>query len=68
MTKKDFQLIADAIKAARAELLRDGAHDGPILSTREWDYIFGRVADNVARALRGTNPRFDAQRFADACK
>lgn len=56
MTRKDYQLIADALKSARDE------------STTEWLRAgVERAASRVAQALRATNPRFDVTRFLVAC-
>jgi hypothetical protein len=52
MTKRDFQLIADAI--ATMPLAVD-------LADRK------TVACHFAKVLRATNPRFDGARFVDAC-
>lgn len=56
MTKKDFELIAAAI--------RRGAFDkmGPVRTAIHNDYA-ARVAD----ALATTNPKFDRARFLAAC-
>jgi len=68
MTRKDFEVIAEAVAAAREELHQDQAHDGPVLAQSEWAYIFGRVEDNLIRALRKTNDAFDAEKFKKACR
>jgi hypothetical protein len=56
MTRKDFQLIADAIAEAsenHPELFRLGAS--------------AIVAHRLADALAGTNDRFDREKFLTAC-
>ena len=53
MTRKDFQLIAFTING----LIEDGT-----LSPHEALVVVGRFG----KALRTTNPRFDADRFFDA--
>ena len=53
MTKKDYQAIADVI---RAEVTRNG----PIDSAR-------RIAEGLAIILATDNPRFDRNRFLAAC-
>lgn len=53
MTKKDYELIALAI--ART-------YDGSYNETRHV------IAIELAQALRGTNPRFNHERFMLACK
>ena len=54
MTRKDFQLIADVIKTARA------TYGDP--------QTIGLLAQTMAKALETTNPRFDADRFIEATK
>jgi len=52
MTRKDFQLIADAIRTSRA------------FSSIEAKTVF---ADDMCEHLSQTNPRFDRERFIKAC-
>ena len=57
MTKKDYILIAAALKQARAEfptMKQNAAHD--------------YVASVMCKALCTTNPRFDSGRFLAACR
>jgi len=68
MTKKDYVVIAESVKAAREELEGDQAHDGPTLASGQWDYIFDRVVSNLARKLAEQNPAFNAGIFKKACK
>ena len=49
MTRRDFELIAAAVRKASENGLTD------------------HVATALARALAGTNPRFDRARFIAAC-
>jgi hypothetical protein len=59
MTRKDFQVIADSLRAALMTVqdMDDAkAHEAWKVCCRE-----------VASGLAGTNPRFDRQRFLDAC-
>lgn len=58
MTRKDYILIAEALKEARAEALalRAGAGVGVTIAAV-------RLADALAR----DNPRFDRERFLKAC-
>lgn len=57
MTRKDYQLIADAIAA----------------EVRDWDgddrcvAAIGHTASRIASALRRDNPRFNRATFMDAC-
>jgi len=57
MSRKDFELIAAALGVA---IYREGMHEeGSVLSA--W-----RVAEEVADALRGSNPNYDRARFMAA--
>ena len=58
MTRKDFELIARAIRLTRLEI----GHISP-----EQNYALDLAAINLGDALRGTNPRFDLERFTSAC-
>jgi len=53
MTRKDFQLIADVLRAHQ-----DGS---------DADHIVRGLAVSFASELAKTNPRFNAQRFIGAC-
>lgn len=57
MTKKDFQLIADVING----LVSDGA----LALDDERDCF--NLAWQFAEALKKENPRFDEQKFFEAC-
>jgi hypothetical protein len=54
MTRKDFQLIADVLKAS--------ANASPMNRC-----VIKDIATNFAVELQKTNPRFDVQRFVKAC-
>jgi hypothetical protein len=62
MTRKDYQLIAAALKSARV----------PSSLGNENKAIYNNGVDNavdfVARELAKDNPRFDDQKFRAACK
>jgi hypothetical protein len=60
MTKRDYELIAEAInKAAR------GLDEEPVRKSPE---NFARAIGEVfAERLRSTNPHFDSERFVRAC-
>lgn len=60
MTRKDYILIADALREARMHNLRDAAPG----SGAYWLRV---AASEVARALAEDNPRFDRERFLKAC-
>jgi len=53
MTKKDYVLIANAIRAAHGET---GSH------------VVIRTAEHIAEALRGSNPLFDTSKFMAAVR
>lgn len=57
MTRKDFEAIAEAI-AKEADLARDPSN---FFQTR-------MVASAVAGALSASNPRFDREKFMEACR
>jgi len=68
MTRRDFQVVADGVKAARAEL-KDARADGePLLTDLQLEYAFNRIADNLATKLKQTNPSFNASLFKGACR
>jgi len=53
MTKKDFQLIADVLKASGTSPMNR--------------CVINDLAMNFAVELQKVNPRFDVQRFVKAC-
>jgi hypothetical protein len=55
MTRKDYILIAAAIKGARAQFPKQTLHGSRL------------VAEYIADALAHDNPRFDRARFLTAC-
>lgn len=62
MTKKDYVLIAAALKEARTQ----------IPQTERYEYTFERLGNSraawyVAKALAKENARFDRYRFLAAC-
>jgi hypothetical protein len=63
MTRKDFQLIADALAAATpSNTPEDSFHSA-------WGLADGwaRSVNKVAAALQDSNPRYDRGKFVDAC-
>ncbi len=56
MTKKDYKLIAEALKEAREESNPLEGRSGVTLA-----------AQKLANVLRADNPRFDYKRFLEAC-
>lgn len=63
MTRKDFELIAEAIRTAK---IPDGLHLFTSHAAAE-AAIRQSIAFDFAVALRQTNPRFDVGRFERAC-
>lgn len=71
MTRKDYILLADVL----AQMSRDIAKDqSPDASDRHKAITSGErlatytIAHRLAEQLRQDNPRFDRQRFIDACQ
>lgn len=60
MTRKDYVLIAEAIRRATPHPLCE--LDAPLLRQQH-----GNVAARIADALASDNPRFDRARFLTAC-
>lgn len=60
MTRKDYELIARALKEARMHAIRSDAEEGGGFWLRV-------VASELALALASDNPRFDRDRFLKAC-
>lgn len=57
MTKKDYQLIATAIKQARVRIGHwSGTHDA----------VITKITEEIADKLQADNPRFDRARFINA--
>lgn len=55
MTRKDYKLIAAALREAKPE--------GDNMALATWQL----TVNNIATALAGDNPRFDYQIFLKAC-
>ena len=59
MTRKDFQLIAETVR---------NLPSFDVISLDNADCVrFSVLVSRLAEALRTTNPRFDAERFINAC-
>lgn len=58
MTKKDFELIARALREGVPRV-----HNRPRTDYEQW----ALTAHDLADALAGTNPQFDRERFLRAC-
>lgn len=63
MTKKDFKLIADALRRAKPALTPDTEDkwEAAQYAQYEWTVMM------AANALNSTNPRFNRARFIEAC-
>lgn len=63
MTRKDFRLIAETIRLLPSfEMFQEDGNRYPT------DVVnFDAVCRRFAEALRGTNPRFNPERFINAC-
>lgn len=69
MSRKDFELIARAIRDARPisrvdELTSQAARNGVIGANNALD----SAAHNLADAIAAAHPRFDKHRFLKACE
>lgn len=75
MTRKDYQLIASAIVAARAQATR--RQDATAVGRNSFSYVrghsdatifaFDRVVETLVTALHADNNQFDADKFRTAC-
>ena len=63
MTRKDFQLIADALAAATPHL----PHDLPEMYAKGAADTWRQTVAGAAWRCSQSNPRFDYDRFIDAC-
>ena len=69
MTRRDFELIAEAVSDARGEVLALYADEtSGMAQYARADELQGvkRVAHQLAKYLGTTNPRFDRERFLKA--
>ncbi len=60
MTKKNFEALARAIFQAKQESLR--------VPPPPWGDTFRKVINNIADACKASNPRFNRERFIEACE
>jgi hypothetical protein len=58
MTRKDYELIADAISGTIAEYARQG---------EDISEVMRELAENLATGLESENPRFNRELFRKAC-
>ena len=54
MTRKDFELIAKALR-------------GSVSEADKSTYVYDQVVMALAAAMATTNPRYDQERFVEAC-
>jgi hypothetical protein len=64
MTRKDYEIIAAAIKATQDRIIETTA--GAVVAQEQLRGV-RRTAAHLADALAKENPRFDAGRFLTAC-
>lgn len=62
MTRKDFELIANAIRNEREQW--KGNHPDDLRTMTE---TLDNLAQSLGRKLMDANPRFDRERFLQAC-
>lgn len=70
MTKKDYELIANAIKELNSKLARDYLQAQTKDEVNRVAYAMNGLnltADHIASALVATNERYDRERFLKAC-
>ncbi len=65
MTRKDYWLIANALRDSRQGITGPGAPNG---APKTADDMFYAALCNLATALESDNPRFDRRRFAAAAE
>ena len=69
MTRKDYKLIADVIKATNAEYADIvGTSDRGGYPSLITEVVLTNLTVNLAQALHNENPRFDINKFMAACK
>ncbi len=67
MTKKHFELIAEAIRVERPAMTHDDHVNWPTPNWRD-NKVLDKVASNLAAQFKMINPRFDKERFIKATK
>lgn len=66
MTKKDYELIADAIIGEAFTSYNPSDEDFDLVDGMDYDTV-EQLAGAIADALKRDNPRFDRSRFLKAC-
>lgn len=67
MTRKDYEALAAAIRAARAEIEEKEMGSGLVTSVADLLDGTAYAAEFIADALARDNPRFNRERFLSAC-
>jgi len=67
MTKKDYELIAKAIREARVFWNKEHDLGTTWVPKAHTDSVLGTVTVVLTHMLADDNPRFDRKRFFDAC-
>ena len=65
MTKKDYELIASEIEFAKINFVDNATGDKPY-DNGKYDTWYV-MAINLATTLKNNNPKFDRERFLEAC-
>ena len=65
MTRKDYELISEAIRNTRANEIQMGAQGENL---RFVEVILSSVAQQLSVLLAGDNSKFDTERFLNACE
>ena len=66
MSKKHFELIAEAIRVERPERITLASYPSRSVSHRACNRALDNVAENLAEEFAMLNPRFDEERFIEA--
>jgi len=67
MTKKDYELIAEAVNFTLEFWRKEHARGSTSVPLAHTDSVLGTLAVMLVHTLADDNPRFDRQRFHDAC-
>lgn len=67
MTKKDYELIANVLKDVKHGEIDMHERDDSVESHQGMEYIWGETCKAFALYLEEANPRFDRNKFLQAC-